>query len=92
MHERPDEHCKNRRLPCTEGRWIHAAILLLGVGSVLLSSGCYQRVVKDSQGTYVGEVHEPNLPDDTRGFWVETFDPQPVPVQTNSPQGTSETP
>ena len=45
--------------------------ILLGVGASLFSTGCYQRVVKDTSGNYIGQIHEPNLPDDERGFWSD---------------------
>ena len=58
-------------------------LLPLFVGSLLLG-GCYQRVVHDRQGNYVGTVYEGNLPDDSRGFWSDTFDTNQVVPKTRS--------
>ena len=40
-------------------------------GTCCLTAGCYQRVVKDTSGTYIGEIHEPNLPDEGPGLWSD---------------------
>lgn len=55
-----------------QGRVVIRLLPLL-LGSLLLG-GCYQRVVHDKQGNYVGTVYEGNLPDDSRGFWSDTFE------------------
>ena len=43
------------------------------IGCLALTS-CYQRVVKDSRGTYSGTIHEGNLPEDSNGFWTDAFE------------------
>lgn len=58
-------------------------LLPLFLGGLLLG-GCYQRVVHDRQGNYVGTVYEGNLPDDSRGFWSDTFDTNQVVPKNRS--------
>ncbi|MDG2031356.1 MAG: hypothetical protein P8J45_10165 [Phycisphaerales bacterium] len=72
------------RQPATSGqRRILTGLLPLFVGSLLLG-GCYQRVVHDRQGNYVGTVYEGNLPDDSRGFWSDISDTNQVVPKTRS--------
>lgn len=92
MTSRPNQSSPPPHHPApSSARTTSLLLLPLLVGTTLLASGCYQRVVTDKNGTYSGDVHESNLPDDTRGFWVETFDPQGVPVRSsNARQSPSE--
>lgn len=53
------------------GRVVLVPITLIGC---LALTSCYQRVVKDSRGTYSGTIHEGNLPDDSNGFWSDAFE------------------
>jgi hypothetical protein len=69
----------------SEQRRLLTRLLPLFVGSLLLG-GCYQRVVHDRQGNYVGTVYEGNLPDDSRGFWSDTFETKQVKPKTRSDQ------
>ena len=48
-----------------------AAVVAMLTGTCCLTAGCYQRVVKDTSGTYIGEIHEPNLPDEGPGLWSD---------------------
>ena len=58
-------------------------LLPLLLASILLG-GCYQRVVHDKQGNYVGTIYEGNLPDDSRGFWSDISETnQVVPKSQN---------
>jgi hypothetical protein len=44
-------------------------LIALALGSA--STGCYQRVVKDNSGSYIGQIHEPNLAEGTDSGWLE---------------------
>jgi len=66
--ENPDNEPRHAAGP---RRLLMAAALL---GGCCVLNGCYQRVVKDSRGTYSGTVHEGNLPADTNGFWSDAFE------------------
>ena len=55
-----------------------------GCRVILLLPACYQRVVHDKQGNYVGTIYEGNLPDDSRGFWTDAFETNRVVQQQDS--------
>ena len=80
MTSHPSQRNPLRTLTMNRGnRGIRLAMsLIVLAGATTLLGGCYKRVVKDKAGTYSGEVYEGNLPDDTRGFWAESFETRRV--------------
>ena len=70
-------------IPASNLKRVAMRLLPLCAAGMLLA-GCYQRVVHDRQGNYVGTIYEGNLPDDSRGFWTDISDTnQVVPKSQN---------
>ena len=70
-------------IPASNRRRVAIRLLPLLVAGTLLA-GCYQRVVHDKQGNYVGTIYEGNLPDDSRGFWTDISDTNQVVPKTQN--------
>lgn len=67
---RPTEGADSRHTSTgTLLRGLPLILIALALGSA--STGCYQRVVKDKSGSYIGQIHEPNLSEGTDSGWLE---------------------